>query len=159
MDSIDIRHRHSLTRAQARKVVDTLAQEFSDRVGMGYRWDDDTFVFSRFGLRGFMKVAKGYIHIKAQVGFLYLSRRDNLVARVEKFLADNKDVSDPKAVLRAARRAASVSPSDRPTRPVKKRSSQEKPSSPVAKRAVKKKGIGKANPQASRRKDSEGEDE
>lgn len=158
MDSIDISCPHSLTLAQARKVIDTLAQEFSDRVGMGYRWDDDTFVFSRFGIRGFVEVSSKHVHIKAQVGFLYLSRRDNLVARLEKFLADNKGVSDPKKVLAAARRAASVSPSDRPSAPSKSKLPKSK-QPPVAKAVTKKEKKEKSSPEARGKKGPSDEEE
>lgn len=114
VNSIDIRHPHALSKRQARTVLETIASEFSDRHGAGYRWEDDTLVFSRFGMRGSVELLPGEIHVRASLGFVYLSRRDTLVARVSAFLAAHEKTKDPKVILAAARRYAAVSAHDRP---------------------------------------------
>ena len=126
MNSIDIRHSHSLTKRQARTVLDTLASEFSDRHGAGYRWEDDTLLFSRFGLRGSVELLPGEVHVRANLGFVYLSRRDALVAKVESFLAAHEKSKDVKVILTAARRYAAVSAHDRPAPPQSKPPSKSK---------------------------------
>lgn len=126
MNSIEIRHPHSLTKRQARTVIETLASEFSARHGAGYRWEDDTLVFSRFGMRGSIELLPGEILIRAALGFLYLSRRDAMVAKVTEFLAVHADTKDPKVILAAARRYAAVSAHERPP-PKKKSASGSKP--------------------------------
>ena len=127
VNSIDIRHPHSLSKRQARTVLETIASEFSDRHGAGYRWEDDTLLFSRFGLRGSVELLPGEVHIRASLGFVYLSRRDTLVARVSTFLAAHEKTKDPKVILAAARRYAAVSSHDRPAPPVTKPKPTPKP--------------------------------
>lgn len=117
MNSINIRRPHALTKRQARNVLEALVQEFSDRHGAGYRWEEDVLLFSRFGLRGSVELLPGEVHFKAHLGFVYLSRRDALVERIEAFMEAHKDTKDPKLILAAARRYSGVSPHDRPAAP------------------------------------------
>lgn len=121
MDSIDIRKPHALTLRQARGVLDELAAGLAERHGAGYRWEGDSLRFSRFGLRGVVHLLPGEIHLRMELGLIFLSVRDKLRRRIEAFLDDHATVTDPKAVAAALRRAASVGTLERPAPPRRRR--------------------------------------
>lgn len=70
MAKIDIRRKHNLSLAAARKTVDKLAKSIAKEFDLEYGWDGDTMAFSRAGVDGHIALEKGAVHVYANLGFV-----------------------------------------------------------------------------------------
>lgn len=70
MPSIDIRRPHTLPLAEAREVMEKVAERMRDKFGMQSRWEGDTLAFSRSGVKGGITVLPGEIHVSAELGLM-----------------------------------------------------------------------------------------
>lgn len=70
MADIDIHRAHNLTVADARIVVDELAESISSRFGICCAWQGDVLCFSRPGVNGSIAVHSGEICVQAKLGLL-----------------------------------------------------------------------------------------
>jgi len=88
MASIDILHPHSRTPAQARKAMEGMALELSERLNMTYAWQGDALLFSRSGVDGRIDLAPRTLHVTAQLGFLLGALKGPIEAEIRKVLAE-----------------------------------------------------------------------
>lgn len=70
MATIDIRRKHDLSMAEARKAVNKLAKSIAKEFDLECDWDGNTLAFSRSGVDGHIALEKGQVHVHAQLGFL-----------------------------------------------------------------------------------------
>lgn len=70
MSSIDIRHDHSRTPAQARAAIEDAARKLTDRYGIASHWEGDTLRIARAGVDGAINLLPQQVQVTAELGFL-----------------------------------------------------------------------------------------
>lgn len=70
MPKIDIHRPHQLSIAEARAVVDKVAERMQEKFAIGGQWQGDTFQFSRAGVSGSIVVESDAIRVKAELGMM-----------------------------------------------------------------------------------------
>ena len=70
MAKIDIRRKHHLSLAEARKAVNKLAKSIASEFDLDCGWEGNTLAFSRSGVDGHIALEKGEVHVYADLGFL-----------------------------------------------------------------------------------------
>jgi putative polyhydroxyalkanoate system protein len=70
MSKIDIRRPHSLSVAEARAVVDKVAQKMREKFATDNEWQGDTLKFSRSGVKGTIAVAADAVVVHAELGLM-----------------------------------------------------------------------------------------
>ena len=70
MAKIDIRRKHHLSLAEARKAVNKLAKSIASEFDLECGWEGNTLAFSRSGVDGHIALEKGEVHVYADLGFL-----------------------------------------------------------------------------------------
>ena len=83
---IDIRHRHSLPMAQARKAVEDVAVKLGERFGMDYRWEGDVLHFKRSGVDGHISLTPKQLHVTAKLGFLLSAMKGTIEGEIRRVL-------------------------------------------------------------------------
>ena len=83
---IDIRHRHSLPMAQARKAVEDVAEKLGERFGMDYRWEGDVLHFKRSGVDGHISLTPKQLHVTAKLGFLLSAMKGTIEGEIRRVL-------------------------------------------------------------------------
>nr|WP_298155752.1 polyhydroxyalkanoic acid system family protein [uncultured Pseudoxanthomonas sp.] len=91
MASIDIRHPHSKTPAQARKAIEGVAKKLSERFDMDYDWDGDTLNFSRSGVEGRIALLTDTLRVTATLGFLLSAMKGPIEAEIRRVLSEKFD--------------------------------------------------------------------
>jgi len=89
MPAIDIHAMHSMSRAEAQKAADYLAQDLADKFDIEYGWDEDTISFERSGVAGTIRVDGEQIHIVAQLGFMLSLFKDTLESEIRRQLHEH----------------------------------------------------------------------
>ncbi|OOG47151.1 polyhydroxyalkanoic acid system family protein [Rhodanobacter sp. C01] len=70
MPSIDIHRPHQLSIAEARAVVDKVAERMREKLGIEGQWHGDTLRFSRPGVSGTIAVSSDTIQVRAELGLM-----------------------------------------------------------------------------------------
>lgn len=70
MPKIDIHRPHQLSVAEARTVVDKVAERMQEKFAMTGQWQGDIFQFSRPGVSGTISVESDAIRVKAELGMM-----------------------------------------------------------------------------------------
>ncbi|WP_158884866.1 polyhydroxyalkanoic acid system family protein [Rhodanobacter sp. L36] len=70
MPKIDIRRPHLLSIAEARAVVDKVAERMREKFGMDGKWQGDTLEFSRSGAKGSIHVGEDAIQVVVELGMM-----------------------------------------------------------------------------------------
>lgn len=86
MAGIDIKHKHSLPVAKARKAVEDVAKKLADRFGFEYGWDGDDMNFNRAGVDGKIAVTPEQLHVTAKLGFLLSALQGTVEKEIRKVL-------------------------------------------------------------------------
>ncbi len=86
MAGIDIRHNHSMPRAQARKAVEEVAVKLAERFQVDYGWDGDALNFTRPGVDGRIELGPQQLHVTASLGFLLSMMKDPIEAEIRRVL-------------------------------------------------------------------------
>ncbi|OOG63431.1 polyhydroxyalkanoic acid synthase [Rhodanobacter sp. B04] len=71
MPKIDIRRPHQLPIAEARAVVDKVAERMREKLGVDGQWHGDTLRFSRPGVSGTIDVGSDAIQVHAELGLMF----------------------------------------------------------------------------------------
>ena len=103
MATIDIRRKHALSLAAAKKQADVMAEHLADEFSLESDWRGDELHFTRSGVKGVMKVAKGDVHVYAELGFLVAFLKPQIEKRLH---AHFDDVFDAPAAKAPAAKAA-----------------------------------------------------
>ena len=88
MSTIQIRHPHALTPAQARQAVEDFAIKLGQRFGLDYRWEGDTLHFKRSGVDGRIALQPGQLLIDAQLGLLFSAMKGTIEQEMRRVLAE-----------------------------------------------------------------------
>ena len=88
MSRIDIRHAHSLPKAQARKAVEEVAKKLAEKFDMAYCWEGDTLSFSRSGVDGHIALEPKGLHVHAKLGFLTAMFKDPIESEIKRVLKE-----------------------------------------------------------------------
>ncbi|RYZ73657.1 MAG: polyhydroxyalkanoic acid synthase [Lysobacteraceae bacterium] len=91
MPSIDIKHRHSKTPAQARKAIEEVARKLAERFEFEYEWQDDTLNFVRSGVDGKIKLSPKSLHVTAKLGFMLSLLKDPIESEIRRVLGEKFD--------------------------------------------------------------------
>lgn len=86
MSAIDIRRKHSLETAKAKKKVQKVADHLAEKFDLSCDWQGDTLHFSRSGVDGHIKVNAKSIHVFANLGFLLSVLRSSIESEIERYL-------------------------------------------------------------------------
>ena len=78
MSQILIRRRHSLTRAQARRVANAVAEELAANYGVQASWTGDTLHFKRTGLSGTLRLGSAEFTLDVSLGIVLAAFRDRI---------------------------------------------------------------------------------
>ena len=70
MPSIDIHRPHRLPLPEARAVVEKVAARMQEKFDISSRWEGDTLLFSRPGVKGQIAVSGDAIRVRAELGML-----------------------------------------------------------------------------------------
>ncbi|HTL14522.1 MAG TPA: polyhydroxyalkanoic acid system family protein [Thermomonas sp.] len=88
MSRIDIRHPHSLPKAQARKAIEEVAKKLAERFDVTWAWEGDTLNFSRSGVDGHIALLPGDLHVQARLGFLTAMFKEPIEAEIRRVLQE-----------------------------------------------------------------------
>lgn len=88
MSSIDIRHDHSLTPAQARAAIDETARKLTDRYGIASHWEGDTLRIAHAGVDGEIALLPRHVHVTAEIGFLLSPMQPMMESEIRRLLAE-----------------------------------------------------------------------
>ena len=88
MSRIDIRHPHTLPKAEARKAVQEVAEKLDARFGMSSRWEGDVLHFTRSGVDGHIALAPNELHVTAQLGFLLSAMKGSIEQEIRRVLSE-----------------------------------------------------------------------
>jgi putative polyhydroxyalkanoate system protein len=91
MFHININRAHNLTAEQAREVVETLADQLTDRYEGHSHWQDDSLHFERPGIAGQINVVPGMARVSAQLGFLLAPLKHRLEEAIHQYLDEGFD--------------------------------------------------------------------
>ena len=91
MPSIDIRHSHSKTPAQARKAIEAVAKKLAERFDIQYEWDGDTLNFMRSGVDGKIELSPKQLHVTAQLGFMLSMLKGSIESEIKRVLSEKFD--------------------------------------------------------------------
>jgi putative polyhydroxyalkanoate system protein len=86
MSAIDIRRKHSLETAKAKKKVQRVADHLAEKFDLACDWTGDTLNFSRSGVDGHIKVNPKSIHVFANLGFFLSALRSPIESEIERYL-------------------------------------------------------------------------
>ena len=91
MPSIDIRHPHTKTPAQARKAIEGVAKKLAERFDLKHEWEGDTLNFKRSGVDGKIKLSPKSLHVTAQLGFMLSMLKDPIESEIRRVLSEKFD--------------------------------------------------------------------
>ncbi|RZA33470.1 MAG: polyhydroxyalkanoic acid synthase [Lysobacteraceae bacterium] len=91
MPSIDIKHPHSKTPAQARKAIEEVARKLAERFEVKYEWQGDTLNFVRSGVDGKIRLSPKSLHVTAQLGFMLSLLKDPIESEIRRVLGEKFD--------------------------------------------------------------------
>jgi putative polyhydroxyalkanoate system protein len=86
MAKIDIRRPHSKTVAEARAVVERVADRMREKFGTEGAWDGDTLTFQRSGVKGAIAVSPSDVHVTAELGMLLSPLKGTIEEEIRKKL-------------------------------------------------------------------------
>ena len=78
VSQILIRRRHSLTRGQARRVANAVAEELATDYGVQSSWTGDSLHFKRTGLDGTLRLSSQEFTLDVRLGFVLAAFRDRI---------------------------------------------------------------------------------
>lgn len=70
MAKIDIRRTHQLSVAEARTVVEQVADRMREKFGIDGSWQDNTWLFTRPGVSGSIAVENADVQVKADLSMM-----------------------------------------------------------------------------------------
>jgi putative polyhydroxyalkanoate system protein len=88
MSTIDIRHPHDLSPADARRAVEEFATRLGQRFGLDYRWEGDVLHFKRSGVDGHIALMPGQLHVNARLGLLFAAMKGTIEQEMRRALAE-----------------------------------------------------------------------
>ena len=88
MSHIDIRHPHSRSDEQARRIVEGIVEQLQQRYGVDGDWDGDAMVLSGPGLHGLIQLAPGQVQVSAELGFLLSALRGLVEDEIRRVLGE-----------------------------------------------------------------------
>jgi putative polyhydroxyalkanoate system protein len=71
MSSIDIHRPHSLSEADARTLIDKVAERMREKFDLKSQWQNGVLVFERPGISGKIAILGNEIHVTAKLGMLF----------------------------------------------------------------------------------------
>lgn len=86
MSNIEIRHRHSRKKADARAAIERIAEHIAEKFDVAYAWDGDQLAFDRSGVHGLIKLVGKEIHVSAHLSFFLAMLRGPIEAEIRRYL-------------------------------------------------------------------------
>lgn len=86
MSEIDIRRKHALDTAKAKKKVRNVADHLAEKFDLECDWSGDTLNFRRSGVDGHIKVNAKSIHVFAKLGFFLSALKTPIENEIERYL-------------------------------------------------------------------------
>ena len=117
MSTIDIRRKHALSLAAAKKQTDVMAAHLAEEFSLESNWRGDELHFTRSGVQGVMKVTHDHVHVTAKLGMLVTLLKGQIEKRLHAHFDEAFDA--PAAKPAAAKTAGANTPAAAKT-PAKK---------------------------------------
>jgi len=70
MSVIEVHRAHTLDKAHARQLAETLAEDLSRQFHMQYQWEGDVMTFRRNGVRGQLTLTPDDLHVRLELGLV-----------------------------------------------------------------------------------------
>ena len=86
MADIDIERAHSLPMAEAQQLVDKIATEMGDKMGLECTKNGNNIAFKRSGVDGEITLDENAIRIQAELGFMMKAMKPMIVGAINKRL-------------------------------------------------------------------------
>ncbi len=86
MSNIEIRHRHSRKKADARAAIERIAEHIAEKFDVAYAWDGDQLAFDRSGVHGLIKLVGKEIQVSAHLSFFLAMLRGPIEAEIRRYL-------------------------------------------------------------------------
>jgi putative polyhydroxyalkanoate system protein len=92
MATIDVSRSHSLTKDEAKKRAETLAQSMKQKLDLDWRWDGDRIVFDASrgparGTKGSVEVGESAVRVQIDLPFLLRMMKGTVESKVSEKLA------------------------------------------------------------------------
>ena len=92
MATIDVSRSHSLTKEEAKKRAETLAQSMKQKLDLDWRWDGDRIVFDASrgparGTKGSVEVGESAVRVQIDLPFLLRMMKGTVESKVSEKLA------------------------------------------------------------------------
>ncbi len=86
MFHININRAHNLTVDHSREVVETLADQLTERYECHTHWEEGSLHFERSGIAGQIDFEPGRVRISARLGFLLVPLKHRLEQEIHRYL-------------------------------------------------------------------------
>ena len=86
MPSIDITRAHSRPLAEAKQLVQRVADHIASKFDVACAWDGNTLNFKRSGVDGQIRVSAKQVHVTAELGFLLMAIRGSVEREIHRYL-------------------------------------------------------------------------
>lgn len=83
MSNISISRPHAMTRDEAVRMANEVAEELAARYGLATRWQGDIVHISGRGLAGRLQLTADEIHLDVELGFLVALFRESILAGID----------------------------------------------------------------------------
>lgn len=88
MSRIDIHHPHARDDAEARRIVEDIADQLRQHYGVDGHWRNDAMTLSGPGLDGLIQLAPGQVQVTAELGFLLSALRGPVEDEIRRVLGE-----------------------------------------------------------------------
>jgi len=87
MSVIEVTRHHNLDHEKAVAAATSLAKTLASTYDVTYRWEGDTLIFKRSGVKGKLQVEATKVHVRMELGFLVRA----FSARIERSIHSHLD--------------------------------------------------------------------
>jgi putative polyhydroxyalkanoate system protein len=88
MPQINIYRKHSLSRDQARRAAENVAEQLNDRFQLHYSWEGDSLHFKRLGLNGHLELKASEVRLRINLGLMMLALKPVLEQEIHLYMAE-----------------------------------------------------------------------
>ena len=83
MANIHIKKAHQLSRDDARRRVEDIAEDLKQKLHVQYAWKGDSLMFKRPGAQGTIELGEGFVDVTVKLGLLVAPMKDKIEAQIK----------------------------------------------------------------------------
>jgi putative polyhydroxyalkanoate system protein len=84
MTTIHIKRAHELSRDEAKRRVERIAEDLKDKFNVQYHWKNDSLQFKRSGASGAIDLGDGFVEVKIRLGMMLAPMKGKIEASIKK---------------------------------------------------------------------------